>query len=419
MILLICDHKKRELESLKRLKFQLKKKNINSEIINKHCVIKAFNYYKPKIITFPHSNGYLAKLIKTLGNKVIKILIPTEHCAFVDKFLEVQYFGKVKSHKIHNEINKIDYIFSQSNFIKNFLIKKTKLNKKKIISTGHLFYDDWHPNKIKKEGIKNIGIALTNEYILRRATDKNYLKNLYKVNESVNFNKNYWRLLQMNYDHFYFCLLFNLIEKLKKKYKVSIRTHIVDVESNFDFLKSNNVEVSKNISSKNWIKKQDLIISTTSFINVDSYIYGKPHITLKNMIPKEFLFQAYNSFNYKEFPEINSYNPNNFNDLMNALKKMKFKKNKKLDLLLKKFFSYPYLKKPSIIMAEQISSILINKKDSNFQYILNKKEKNTSKFLGTRLAINFSYLFSQIKNYLSPSAKNSYFDFFFIFKKTS
>ena len=419
MILLICDHKKRELESLKRLKFQLKKKNINSEIVNKHCVIKAFNYYKPKIITFPHSNGYLAKLIKTLGNKVVKILIPTEHCAFVDKFLEVQYFGKIKSHKIPNEINKIDYIFSQSNFIKNFLIKKTKLNKKKIISTGHLFYDQWEPYKIKKEKIKNIGIALTNEYILRRAKDKNYLKNLYKVNEAVDFNKNYWRLLQMNYDHFYFCLLFNLIEKLKKNYKVSVRTHIVDVESNFDFLKSDNVEISKNISSQNWIKKQDLIISTTSFINVDSYIYGKPHITLKNMIPKDFFFQAYDSFNYKEFPEINSYNPKNFSDLINGLKKIKFKKNKKLDLLLNKFFSYPYLKRPSVIMAEQISSILNNIKDSKFEYILNKKEKNISRFLTTRLVVNASYLFSQIKNYLNPGAKNSYFDFFFIFKKTS
>ena len=127
----------------------------------------------------------------------------------------------------------------------------------------------------------------------------------------------------MNYDHFYFCLFFNLIKKLKKNYKVSVRTHIVDVESNFDFLKSDNVEISKNISSQNWIKKQDLIISTTSFINVDSYIYGKPHITLKNMIPKDFFFQAYDSFNYKEFPEINSYNPKNFSDLINGLKKIK------------------------------------------------------------------------------------------------
>ena len=48
-------------------------------------------------------------------------------------------------------------------------------------------------------------------------------------------------LLQMNYDHFYFCLLFDLIKKLKNTFNVSIRTHIVDVESNFDFLKDKNV----------------------------------------------------------------------------------------------------------------------------------------------------------------------------------
>ena len=90
----------------------------------------------------------------------------------------------------------------------------------------------------------------------------------------------------MNYDHFYFCLLFDLIKKIKNKFNVSIRTHIVDVESSFDFLKDKNVEISKNISSEDWIKKQDLIISTTSFINVDSYIYGKPHISLSKLIPK-------------------------------------------------------------------------------------------------------------------------------------
>ena len=27
-------------------------KNIHAEIVNKHCIIKAYNYYKPKIITF-------------------------------------------------------------------------------------------------------------------------------------------------------------------------------------------------------------------------------------------------------------------------------------------------------------------------------------------------------------------------------
>ena len=38
MILLVCDHKKRELESLKQLKAALKIKNIKAEIINKHCL---------------------------------------------------------------------------------------------------------------------------------------------------------------------------------------------------------------------------------------------------------------------------------------------------------------------------------------------------------------------------------------------
>ena len=417
MILLICDHKKRELESLKKLKFQLNKKNINVEIINKHCVIKAYNYYKPRIITFPHCNGFLAETIDKLGDRVIKILIPTEHCAFVEKFIEIQYFG-IKKDKVKNRIKNVDYIFSQSDFTKNYLIKK-KLDRKKIITSGHLYYDHWNAFKKRNSKINNIGIALTNEYILRRKKDTNYLKNLYDVNDSVNFSKNNWRLLQMNYDHFYFCLLFDLIKKLKNTFNVSIRTHIVDVESNFDFLKDKNVEISKNISSENWIKKQDLIISTTSFINVDSYIYGKPHITLKNMIPKAFLFEAYKSFNYREFPEINSYAPSDIDKLIKSLDNIKFKKNAKLDFFLKKFFSYPYSKRPSSIITDKISNILHNKDREKFEYILNKTERKFSKFIGTRMVILGSYLVSQIKKFYNSSSRNSYFDFFFIFKKTN
>ena len=65
----------------------------------------------------------MAETIDKLGDRVIKILIPTEHCAFVEKFIEIQYFG-IKKDKVKNRIKNIDYIFSQSDFTKNYLIKK-------------------------------------------------------------------------------------------------------------------------------------------------------------------------------------------------------------------------------------------------------------------------------------------------------
>ena len=87
-----------------------------------------------------------------------------------------------------------------------------------------------------------------------------------------------------------------------------------------------------------------------------TYIYGKPHITLKNMIPKAFLL-SYKSFNYREFPEINSYAPSDIDKLIKSLDNIKFKKNAKLDFFLKKFFSYPYSKIHKAVLS-QIRSLI-------------------------------------------------------------
>ncbi len=416
MILLVCDHKKRELHSLKKLKRALMSKNIRAEIVNKHCIIKAYNYYKPKIITFPHCNAYLTSAIDKLKSNVKKILIPTEHCAFVEKFLEIQYLGILKNRKSNNLINKMDLVFSQSEFIKKYLLKKTKLKKNQIFNSGHLFYNNWETIKGKKNKVQKIGIALTNEYILRRFNDNNFLKNLYELNEHINLSESYWRLRQMNYDQYYFCLIFELVKKLSKNYQVNIRTHIVDNESDFSFLENKNVSVSKNQTTKEWLLDQDLVISTVSFINVDSYIYNKPHISLSKLIPKEFYFEAYQTFNYNEFPEINSFTPTSQKELLELIKKIRFKKNKKLSFLLKKFFSFPYKKTPVSIISDKIEEILMEQNKKKFKYILTNNEISLSKIIGSRLTVMFSYLFSQIKLFKNKKTVNSYYDFFFIFK---
>jgi hypothetical protein len=417
VILLVCDHKKREMESLKQLKAALKIKNIKAEIINKHCIIKAYNYYKPIIITFPHCNQYLANTINILGDNVKKILLPTEHCAFVEKFLEVQYLGLIKSNKLRNVINKMDYIFSQSEYTKKFLLKRTKLKNYQITNSGHLYYNNWTFIKPKNKKITKIGIALTNEYILRRYKDKNYLKNLYQANENFDLKENYWRLKQMNFDQYYFCLIFDLINKLSKNYKVDIRTHVVDSESNFEFLENKNIKISKRkLSTRDWIVKQDLIISSVSFMNVDSYIYRKPHISLSKLIPNEFYFNAYKTFSYNQFPEMNSFKPSSVEELLKLTKKAKFKMNRKVDHSLKKFFSFPYKEKPVSIISNKLSDIVTKNSNKKFKRIFSIKEIKLSKIIGSKTTILLSYLFSQIKLYLRKNTNNSYFDFLFIFK---
>ena len=93
MILLTCDKPKRELSALENLSNDLNYKGIKSLIINKHLLIKAYNYYKPRIITIPHCKGYLKNPVQKLHKHVKFILIPTEHSMLHDRFIDVQFFG--------------------------------------------------------------------------------------------------------------------------------------------------------------------------------------------------------------------------------------------------------------------------------------------------------------------------------------
>ena len=83
-------------------------------------------------------------------------------------------------------------------------------------------------------------------------------------------------------------------------------------------------------------------------MNIDAYVFKKPHISLSKLIPNEFIFKAYKSFTYREFPEPNSFKPKTLNEFFKKIKSIKFKKNKKLDVKLSSFYNYPYKKKPTL-----------------------------------------------------------------------
>lgn len=415
MILLVCDHAKRELVHLKLLKKKLNSLNIKSVIINKHSVLRAYNYYKPKIIIFPHSRLYLSKNIDKLYKKVILILIPSEHCALNVNFIKLHYCGYFNNNNIRSSHKKMDYVFVQGPFIKKHLIKNKYIKKDKIIVSGHLHYDFWAKSFEKKDKqIKNIGIALTNEMATKRHENKNFLKTLFLLNNEIEFYKNNWRLLQMNYDFYYVCLVFDIIKKLINNFKVSLRTHVVDVESKFDFIDSENFNHTNKENSFEWIKKQDLIISSTSFMNIDAYVFKKPHISLSKLIPNEFIFKAYKSFTYREFPEPNSFKPKTLNEFFKKIKSIKFKKNKKLDIKLSSFYNYPYKKKPIDIIGDELFKIQ-SKKNYKFDYILLDKDKFIYKCFGKSLGSFIVYQLSQLYNLIKykKNSKNWYFDFFF------
>ena len=91
MILLTCDHPRREFSVLTELKKKIIKKGINCKIINKGLILQAYNLYKPKLITIPHSLNNFYNTINILNKKVDLIVLPSESCGFIDKFIEMQY----------------------------------------------------------------------------------------------------------------------------------------------------------------------------------------------------------------------------------------------------------------------------------------------------------------------------------------
>jgi len=132
MILLTCDHPKRELEALTQIKKKLERKKINCKIINKALIIKAYNLYKPKIITIPHTLRYLINPINVLKNKVKIIMIPTESCIIINKYIEMQYCNIFQNFKKSSNHNKVDYFLTQKDY-KTKNLKKKKLEKKNLI----------------------------------------------------------------------------------------------------------------------------------------------------------------------------------------------------------------------------------------------------------------------------------------------
>jgi len=155
MILLTCDHPKREIEDLEKLKRILKTNSINCKIINKALISKAYNLYKPKIITIPHAAPPMYVPINQIHKKTTTVLIPSESCIFVDKFIDMLYCNKFKNYTLKSNHEKVDYIFTQSEYTSKYL-KNKKIINKKLISTGFLYYDYWYETKKKIKKNKKI-----------------------------------------------------------------------------------------------------------------------------------------------------------------------------------------------------------------------------------------------------------------------
>jgi len=416
MIILTCDHPRRELNDLKKIQEILNENNIKCKIINKTLVTKAYNLYRPKIITLPHPVDPMIKQIDQIKNKTLTVLIPTESCIFVDKFIDMLYFNHFKNHKLPSNFNKIDYIFSQSKYTSKYLEKKNK-KKGKIIDTGFLYYDYWYKKKHKSsKERKRIGLALTFNFPFRFYKEKEFVKNFYYTNRDFKLLKNNWRLHELNLGLINLSLIFEIVDQLSKKYILEIRPHPLDTQTAWREIYKNNKNVKINFddNTSSWIDRQDVIISTFSAINIDSYVYKKPHISLVDMIPNNFFnFNAYNSHSYKDYKETSSYKPKNMSELIKIIKNSKFKSNRKMDYNLKKYYNYP-LNGPS---ADKIANNLIkiyNSKQTIKRDIVvySKYQKNLNSIIGNYFSSLILFYLSEFKIFFNRYNHHNYFSLF-------
>ena len=225
MILLTCDHPKRELANLKKLKLTLENRGIKVKIINKHLTVKAYNLYKPKIITIPHCNSYLFNAVKNLHKKVKLIVLPSESAIFVDKFIEMIFLNKFENYSNKSNHNKVDLIFTHSEYTSKILKKKNDI-KPDLCPSGFIHYEYWYNKKYKNFGKdKNIGIALTLVNPFMYYKNRNFLLNYYRASEVNKYFKNPWRINEIALGLYYNTLIFEILKKLPKNYKVNIRLH--------------------------------------------------------------------------------------------------------------------------------------------------------------------------------------------------
>ena len=158
---------------------------------------------------------------------------------------------------------------------------------------------------------------------------------------------------------YYNTLIFEILKKLPKNYKVNIRLHPLDI--NFDwkeiFEKTKNISIDTQSEISEWINNQDLIISTFSAMNIDSYVFKKPHISLINMLPKNILdYSAYNAFSVKDYKETYSYKPKNMKELIKIIRKAKFKKNVIMNKKLEKYYKFPNKISPVNAVADELEN---------------------------------------------------------------
>lgn len=371
-ILTIIDSIDRELLGYLKLKRELELKNYKVEFCNKQNFKSSFNYHKPKVII-------AGQIWKTPGllqsKKSSKIFfLRAESCSGLLDYIN----------EIYKSIAKVipDYFCCWGPQELKFL--KKKINNTKLILTGHPVNELVKKKKKKKRII--VGIATT----IRQITSISRQNIIYDLdalkknkeyknsNPFVNIDSDISALY--GYEINFLSKLLDIVNDLKKKYKIVIRPHPLEDHKIYNYFEKENIEIDKSISYNEFCSKIDVLLCYKSSIQIYAYNQKVKVINLEKFLDKDNLKKLNaNVINMpfdKFFPQ-----PKNLIELRNEINRP-FKKILAADYFLKNIFNVNQDKKSSDLILNELKNI-------DFEKIKFKKIKDEK--ISNFFVINFIY----------------------------
>lgn len=314
-VLLIYEHKVREIESVLVLKMLLEKKGIKTEIlwIRDYARLRYFTYKKPKMIVTPYLYTN-----KEIYDSIISI------CGNVKKVLNLQW----------------EQVFNGKSI-------DTTSNPKELAKyAAHICWGDSSYSRLKSTNTKYLFLTGAPQLDFLKPAFDDYFYTREELADKYCLNKNkkwvlfissfsYYALSDVeideiqplvDFDAYYFRTLtikskdkivewFKLFLKENTDYQVIYRPHPAeskDVNLNTLMKKNNNFKIITDESVKQWIKVSDIILNWYSTSGVEAYFAGKTNYFLRPYnLPDNLEYQMYSTV-----PKITDYV-----DMVNKIKK--------------------------------------------------------------------------------------------------
>lgn len=354
-ILIIIETIDRELLGFLLLKKKLENNKINVYFCNRHNFLVKYNYILPQVVIVPQL--FKIEGLKSVKDKSYIIYLRAESHAGNHLFSLADY-------KVGKKILQPNAIFCWGDIdyeiFKKFLGLKTKI---KIYKSGHPSIDIWHKySNINKKKNNTVGVCSTIRMVMSSTGSRNPIELIINVKnnkdwfgKNIFIKKNHGAEFFIGYEYSFLNFIVDFCNKYKKK--ISIRPSLNEDLNLYNFLKKNSkIEIDNQSNVLDWLLKHKTILCYKSSVGLTAYILGLNVINIKNFFNHKLL-EGMNQDSYN-FSFDNFFNkPKNYYELINLIKS-KFKKNKKIEAMIEKTYSYNFKKYK--YSSQNILDFLIN-----------------------------------------------------------